>query len=101
MLSSSIAWAMDRHVLAHDHGITSLTISINTSIDSHKSGEDKPDQNSVLLPCGHCCHATAHYLGLPTESHLSFIRFTPTLQGLEHQAYLSHALEPPFQPPKV
>jgi hypothetical protein len=88
-LASSAAWAMDDHSEI-DHGNTALETG---------SDPDEPLPWSEDCCSDHCCHASAHALGListanasavlPLSDHVVFSESTPH----------SLTLSPPFHPP--
>ena len=88
-LASSAVWAMDDHS-AHAHGNTALETG---------SDHDEPLPWSQDGCSDHCCHASAHALGL--------ILFTPDIavRPLSDHAFVSEStprsltLSPPFHPP--
>jgi|GEM_PF-1407415 len=90
ILFAGVAWAADAHAEAffgHDINVPSL-------------GGDLPDDFSDDGSCDHCCHGTAHYLGLLLTSSAVVADTDGRVTVLPVVSYHSRANAPPTQPPK-
>ncbi len=90
ILFGGVAWAADAHAEAY------LGYDVNLS----SLGGDLPNRCSDDGPCDHCCHGTAHYLGLLLTSSAVVADTDGRVTVLPVVLYHSRANAPPTQPPK-
>jgi len=88
-LTSSVAWAMGDH-MEEDHGVTALKIS---------SIHDEPLPWSQDACSDHCCHASAHSIGLIAS--MVGVAVPPLVDNelVSESLPISLTLSPPFRPP--
>ncbi len=90
ILFAGVAWAADAHAEAffgHDTNLPSLS-------------DDLPNDFSDDGPCDHCCHGTAHYLGLLLIPSAMVAATDSCVTVLPIVSYHSRVNAPPSRPPK-
>jgi len=87
-LSAGTGWALDTHLEA----LVGHTLSIDAPLDAVDHGLDDG-------PCDHCCHASAHLMGIPiTASNVACLAVALRSQ-VEPARLLSIRLSPTPPPP--
>jgi len=87
--AGNAAWAAtDYHLVSDD--IAAADVSIG-----HPSAPDTPNDGCS----DHCCHASAHFLGLPGATPEWFLARSADIRPVSDQQPLSHPQPPLFEPP--
>lgn len=101
ILFANLAWAadMDEIGIADDatKAFTSLIAGGGGASDDGSTGHDGL-QNGT---CDHCCHGSAHYVGLPPGAVTAFQDPASVTLALWLTAYYSRDTEPPLPPPNI
>lgn len=90
ILLAGVAWAVDTHSQAYSGYDTKLS-----SVDG-----DPPNGFSDDGLAEHCCHATAHYLGLLLVPATVIADNDTRVTLVAVSSHHSHANAPPIRPPK-
>lgn len=83
---------------------TILPVHAYTHTDIEKNSEynfvsDSHQNDNAQTSCDHCCHLSAHVLGILQTKPLSFVpRVIPYIHSIS-QEYTSRSLSPPYRPP--
>ncbi|HHC72561.1 MAG TPA: hypothetical protein ENK54_06645 [Thiotrichales bacterium] len=91
-LLSGSAWAADtcrESWFGHD------TPVVQTVDDTGSPGY------SLSPQCDHCCHASAHYLGLPAASLIVGPLDRPVFVAPQAARWFSFGAQPPTEPPRI
>ncbi len=100
ILFANLAWAadMDDGGLFHkDIKVLSISDAADGQATDGSPGPDTPNH----APCDHCCHGSAHYVGLTQTALLSLPSARCAVQRLWLDAVYSHDKEPPLPPPNI
>jgi len=90
-LASNAAWATtDYHVVSD--GISAIDANAGQPVHPDTPNDGCND---------HCCHASAHFLGLPGAPSVWLVSVSSDLYPTSDQQPLSHPLSPLFEPPIV
>ena len=102
ILFANLAWAtdMDELGIVHDAAAKAFSSAVDESGGSSDDGVAGHDglQNG---PCDHCCHGSAHYIGLPPGAVTAFQDPASVTLALWLTAYYSRDTEPPLPPPNI
>ncbi|HED52421.1 MAG TPA: hypothetical protein ENI83_02580 [Gammaproteobacteria bacterium] len=96
ILSANLVWAadMDEICVAPESG--------NVLIGAvQPGGQDTGLDVQKGTFCSHCCHASAHYVGLPPVSLTSFPNADNATEPVRLLVFYSFDKEPPLPPPNI
>ncbi len=93
ILSANLAWAADMDELYAAPESGKVLAGADQQDPGHEAWKN--------TPCGHCCHATAHYVGLPPVSLSSFQSVDCVVEPGWLAAIYSLDKEPPLPPPNI
>lgn len=98
VLFSGATWAadFDEIDLAADVQSAAATAAL-ASPSTHSETQKAPAD----VPCDHCCHGAAHYVGFPSESQTVLTHPSNAFPLVRPVARDTRSKEPPFHPPKV
>lgn len=95
ILFANLSWAADLQAVnpGHDPADTHLT--------DDTGGRHSDDSDTPLHVCDHCCHGSAHYVGIPPAASIAAAApVSPFPAGLTRHLR-SHAGAPPLPPPNI
>ncbi len=94
ILFANLAWAADMDEVGVVHDSAKLLVISDAPEDPIDNGHNND-------PCDHCCHGTAHYVGLPHKTTPTFTDNTSCVPSPQLAAYLGRDLDPPVPPPNI
>lgn len=100
ILFANLAWAADMDELGVQHDPAKVQASVGGSGGPSDDG-DSGHNGLKHGPCDHCCHGSAHYVGVPYQTSLDFADDVSCAPALRVTTRYSRDIEPPLPPPNI
>ena len=100
ILFANLAWAadMDETGIAHDTAkVLVFSDGPGDPSDDGGAGHDGVKNGA----CDHCCHGSAHYVGVPYQTSLDFADDASCAPAVRVTTRYSRDQEPPLPPPNI
>lgn len=100
ILFANLAWAADMDEIGFAHHAT----EVQASISGADGQSDVGDTGHIGLKhdsCDHCCHGSAHYVGVPYQTSFDLADNASCAPALRVTTRYSREPEPPLPPPDI
>lgn len=97
ILFAGVTWAADMDEI----GCAEESQSIAVAGDDNLSSDPASSKASVDVPCDHCCHGAAHFVGFPSQAGAGLVDGGTDFFVVLVVAHATRGAQVPFHPPKI
>lgn len=90
LFGNNVVWALDAMDIGQEH-----------EKQSHRFGSANETQNQETDSCDHCCHVSAHFLGILFDDTISVTYLDSLSTTSNIHSHVSWIYQPPLPPPNT